>query len=509
MNGLTVGYLRQEAIEAFGDANTPLIDEMLSVFEPLYVMERRLRELETLMSAGDSSVYDEYGELLTAYEEAGGYDYDVRVEHTLQGLGFGPEHYNLPLNQLSGGQKTRALLAKLMLERPRLLILDEPTNHLDIQAIVWLEGALSRWDGALLIVSHDRAFLDRTVNTIWALSRVGIVAYRGNYSAYVRQRQHNADYADKVYAAEMERMLHEMDYIKRFISHDKLRTQAIGRLRRLSRDLIAIQQLGLMEYHQCRSWSEAGIGRIRPYSAAEAEAVLRSIPNPNTKPPRLHLRLNAGGRSGDMVLRVNQLNVGYDRPLLSIDELTLKRGEVAALVGPNGAGKTTLLKTLLGQHPPLAGTVRLGANVKVGYFAQAHDALNDQQTVLDALMDASHRAGRPMGIAESRQVLALYLFRGDDVFKQVGGLSGGERGRLALAMLALHGANLLLLDEPTNHLDIQAQEALEQVLAEFGGTILLVTHDRYLVERLATQIWRIEGGQLHISEHQPALAQAG
>jgi ATP-binding cassette subfamily F protein 3 len=147
--------------------------------------------------------------------------------------------------------------------------------------------------------------------------------------------------------------------------------------------------------------------------------------------------------------------------------------------------------------------------VKVGYFAQAHDALNDQQTVLDALMDASHRAGRPMGIAESRQVLALYLFRGDDVFKQVGGLSGGERGRLALAMLALHGANLLLLDEPTNHLDIQAQEALEQVLAEFGGTILLVTHDRYLVERLATQIWRIEGGQLHISEHQPALAQAG
>nr|MCU0476122.1 ATP-binding cassette domain-containing protein [Anaerolineae bacterium] len=369
--------------------------------------------------------------------------------------------------------------------------------------------ALSRWAGALLIVSHDRAFLDRTVNTIWALSRVGIVPYRGNYSAYVRQRDHNAEYAEKVYESEMARMTHELDYIKRFITHDKLRTLAIGRLRRLSRDLMAIQQLGLMAYHQCKSWSEAGIGRIRPYGVAEAEAALESLPKPNTAPPRLLLRLKSGGRTGEYVLRAHGLQVGYagHPPLVSVDELVLMRGQVAALIGPNGAGKTTLLRTLLGQVPALSGTVRLGSNVKVGYFAQAHEQADPNATVVDALMEAARLMKQPLGLGEARRTLALYQFRGDDVFKTVSGLSGGERGRLALAMLALQGANLLLLDEPTNHLDIQAQESLEQVLADFDGTILLVSHDRYLVERLATHLWRVEGGRIVVSEQQPSLQQ--
>lgn len=505
-NGLTIGYLRQEAIEAFGDADTPLIDEMLGVFEPLYAMERRLRELEGLMESGDPSIYDEYGELLETYEAAGGYDYDVRVEQTLAGLGFTEEHYDLSLNKLSGGQKTRALLAKLMLERPQLLILDEPTNHLDIQAILWLEGMLSRWQGALIIVSHDRAFLDKTVNTIWALSKVGIIPYRGNYTAYVKQREHSQEYAEKVYEAEMVRMAGEMDYIKRFISHTTLFTQAVGRLRRLSRDLFAIQQLGLVEYHKCKSWSETGVGNIRPMTVIEAEVALAAIPKPNFKPPKLLLQLRSSGRSGDYVLRARDLKVGYPgRVLFEVENLTLMRGNVAALVGPNGTGKTTFLKTLLGELPALGGTTQLGANVKVGYFAQAHELFKPELSVLDALIDAASQLKRHMGIAEGRKTLALYQFRGDDVFKQVSGLSGGERGRLALAMLSLQGANLLLLDEPTNHLDIHAQETLEAVLADFEGTILLVSHDRYLVDRLATHIWELNGGRVHIREHEPTL----
>jgi ATP-binding cassette subfamily F protein 3 len=206
------------------------------------------------------------------------------------------------------------------------------------------------------------------------------------------------------------------------------------------------------------------------------------------------------------VLRARDLKIGYTgHPLFEVEQLTLMRGEVAALVGPNGAGKTTLLKTLLGEIDALGGSAQLGANVKVGYFAQAHEMFDHDLPVLDSLIAAATAAGRQMGIAEARKTLALYQFRGDDVFKTVGALSGGERGRLALAALALHGANLLLLDEPTNHLDILAQEALEQVLADFEGTILLVSHDRYLVERLATHIWRVEGGQVSISEHEPTL----
>jgi len=507
---LSMGYLRQEAIEAFGDATTPLMEEMLSVFEPLYAMERRLRELEDLMETGEQAVYDEYGTLMEEYERRGGYDYDVRVEQTLTGLGFNEEHHNLPLNKLSGGQKTRALLAKLMLERPELLILDEPTNHLDIQAITWLESVLGRWQGALLIVSHDRAFLDKAVNAIWALSKVGIIPYRGNYTAYVKQREHAFEFAEKVYEAEMQRMNSEMDYIKKFITHTKLFTQAVGRLKRLSRDLFAIQQLGLVEYQKCKSWSETGVGNIRPMTVAEAVSAIAGIPKPNQKPPRLNLRLQSGGRSGDYVLRANDLEIGYpDRTLFEVENLTLMRGNIAAVVGGNGTGKTTLLKTLLGSLEPLAGTVLMGANVKVGYFAQAHELFDPELSVLDSLIEAASQISRPMGIAEARKTLAQYQFRGDDVFKQVGAISGGERGRLALAMLALHGANLLLLDEPTNHLDIQAQEALEQVLLDFEGTILLVSHDRYLVDRLATHIWEVDNGRVLISEHEPSLEKVG
>jgi ATP-binding cassette subfamily F protein 3 len=266
-NGVRLGYLRQEAMQAFTDSENTLHAELLALFEGVRDMEAQMRDLEAQMAAVDGdaldAVLDEYGALQTEFERLGGYDYELRIDQTLTGLGFKPAHYTLPLKLLSGGQKTRALLARLLLERPDLLIMDEPTNHLDVGAIQWLEKTLAAWPGALLIVSHDRYFLDRVVNTIWELHRAGLDDYRGNYTAYLKQRDARREYEVKQYEQEMERLRGELDYIKRNIARASTNGMAVGRLRRLSRDLAAIEQLGLGEYKAARSWSETGVGSVR------------------------------------------------------------------------------------------------------------------------------------------------------------------------------------------------------------------------------------------------------
>lgn len=490
MRGLKIGYLPQEAVV---DGSQSLWEDCLNVLSELRAMEQELACLEHDLgnSQDPHSILERYGQLQRVFEHAGGYTYENRIRQTLSGLGFEDQDFNRPLSQLSGGQRTRAYLARLLLSDPDLLVLDEPTNHLDTAAVEWLEGYLSQWQGAILIVSHDRYFLDKVVDHIWEMSSAGIELYRGNYSAYVQQRQERWDLRMQTFQAEQERLLREFDYIKRNISGQNT-LQAKGRLRRLSREIQAIESLGV-EALQNKNWleiSEQATISEHPMSVQEAERRIRALQAPTNRPPHLHLNIKASHRSGELVLRTHRLEVGYPdegKALFSAPDLLLKRQECAAVIGPNGAGKTTFLKTILGLMPPLSGEVILGASLQIGYFAQAHEGLDPDNTVMKEIS----RVAPHFLAADVRGYLARYLFRGEDVFKKVSQLSGGERGRLALAKLALTQANLLLLDEPTNHLDIPSQEILQEVLAEYQGTILLVSHDRYLIDALATQIWEI------------------
>ncbi|MCL5275684.1 MAG: ABC-F family ATP-binding cassette domain-containing protein [Chloroflexi bacterium] len=499
--GRRLGYLRQEAVEAFAERENTVYQEMLTVFAGLQEQQNQMHRMEEAMAGGDASeeLLNRYSELQEAFVHAGGYDYDLRIKQTLDGLGFKQLDWDMPLNHLSGGQKTRALLARLLLEGPDLLIMDEPTNHLDIEAVEWLETTLRAREGAFLVVSHDRYFLDRTVNTIWEMSRSGIEVYRGNYSAYLMQRQERWEHHNEVFETEKARLEKEMAFIKANIPNGAL-AQAWGRMKRLTRDVMAIEQLGGMAL-QNKAWSEIAAmmeSRENPWGVVEAERRLGAL-RPPARPPQLKVHLKPTHRSGNLILRTRDLQVGYpDKTLFDAGNIEMWYQDRVALIGPNGTGKTTFLRTILGQIEPLAGEVHLGSSLKVGYFAQAHDGLNPENSVLDEMLDHVEKLGRERSVGQARNYLAQYLFRGDDIYKLVSMLSGGERARLALAILALEGANLLLLDEPTNHLDIPAQEVLQEVLEQFAGTILLVSHDRYLVDRLGTQIWEL-GGNGHLT----------
>ena len=461
--GLRIGYLPQEAT-LLNDGT--LWDQCLQAFSELIALSAELQQLEKEMihpQTRDAALVW-YGTRQTYFEHLGGYTYEATIRQTLTGLGFSESDYQRPVLQLSGGQRTRALLAQLLLEDPDLLLLDEPTNHLDIGAVEWLEAWLRDWDGAVVIVSHDRYFLDQVATTIWEMTPV-IEKYRGNYSAYVLQREER--YARRLaeYEAQAEFIDKEEDYIRRNIAGQNT-SQAKGRQRRLSR---------LLE-----------------------EAKLTPPRNASRK---MAMNLQTALRSGDLVLRTYDLQVGYHdegHPLFFCPDLVLQRGECTAIIGPNGAGKTTFLKTILEKIPPYKGEVRLGASLKVAYFAQAHEELKPERT----LMEEINTVLPSMLPAEVRNYLARYLFMGDDVFRKVNTLSGGERGRLALAKLALSDANLLLLDEPTNHLDLPTQEVLQSILADYRGTIILVSHDRYLIDALASQIWEVDpqAETLHLFE---------
>jgi ATP-binding cassette subfamily F protein 3 len=508
--GLSIGYLPQESV--YESLNT-LRDECLLPFSDLIAVQQELRKLEAEMSGPRSSASGglsdddgapavtedalaRYGKLQEHFEHAGGYTYERRIRRVLTGLGFLPEEYDMPLAKLSGGQRTRALLARLLLLKPELLILDEPTNHLDTAAVEWLETYIKSWDGAVLVVSHDRYLLDKVCNNTWEMNSGGIETYRGNYSQYIRQRRERWDLRSTEFEAEKARLMRDMEYIKRNISAQNV-AQARGRLKRLSRELQAIEQIGV-EGMRGKSWLKISdevqitTGVMTP---EEAERRLRELRNPVTRPREIKLKFRTRQRGGNIVLRTHGLEVGYPgNPLFTVPDIELRRQDCAALIGPNGTGKTTFLRTILGLNEPLSGEVEFGASLDTGYFAQAHEDLRDGNSLVEEIQSAAPH----MLLPEIRSHLAQYIFTGDDVFKKVSVLSGGERGRLALAKLALGHANFLLLDEPTNHLDIPSQEVLQSVLAGFEGTIILVSHDRYLIDALATEIWEIERGSAEL-----------
>ncbi|MBP6210004.1 MAG: ABC-F family ATP-binding cassette domain-containing protein [Anaerolineales bacterium] len=492
--GVRIGYLSQEAdFEMTGT----LWEACESVFSHFKTEQEELHRLEGLMSDPDQldEVMARYGKLQDDFERRGGYTYLTKIRQVLTGLGFSEADYQLSIDHLSGGQRTRGFLARLLLSDPDILLLDEPTNHLDIAAVEWLEGYLSQWEGAAIIVSHDRYFLDKACNVIFEMFPGATEVYRGNYSAYLKQRTERAARRQEIFESEKEKLMKEVEYIKRNVSGQNV-LQAKGKLKRLSRILQAIEQIG-MEAALNQKWSETASEVSVTTSimgVEEAERRVRGLQSPVRTLPNLHLRLSSETRSGDMVIRSENLKVGFsDKFLFSSPNIDLRRSDCAALIGPNGAGKSTFLKTILGQIPPLAGDVTLGASLRIGYFAQAHEGLDPQKSVIDEIMDATGWLPQ-----RAREYLGKYLFSGDDAFKKVYMLSGGERGRLALAKLALQDTNLLLLDEPTNHLDIPSQEILEAVLDDYQGTILLVTHDRYLVDAVATQIWEIDTDESHL-----------
>jgi len=491
--GKRVGYLRQEASDAFDWDENTVYAEMLTVFNGLQEQQDRLHKLEADMTTGcyTEEILATYGDLQAAFEHAGGYDYDLRIQQTLQGLGLGKPTWDMPLSHLSGGQKTRLLLARLLLEKPALLMLDEPTNHLDAEAIEWLEHTLKDWEGAVLVASHDRYFLDNAVSTIWEMNHAGIELYSGNYSNYLLQRDTRWEYAERVFNEEKERLQKEMDFVQRNWVRASTHARALGTLRKVTRELAAVDAYGIMVLRSGKNWHELDLRADKPLDMIEAIRKVNALEMPG-RPLMIRPRLTPTSDSSNIILRAEKATIGYPgNKLFQVHTLELRRGECAALIGPNGSGKTTFLKTMLEQVEPLAGDVHMGASLKVGYFAQAHDDLDPEQTVLDALL-GKHE----MDPERARSHLAQYLFRGEDVFKHVSSLSGGERSRLALAILALSGANFLLLDEPTNHLDLPAREVLQQVLQDYSGTILLVSHDRYLVDQLASQIWELRDGKL-------------
>jgi ATP-binding cassette subfamily F protein 3 len=489
---LRVGYLPQEAdFELRGE----LWDVCLEPFAELIRMQGELEKLEGEMSDPfkREQAMVRYGSLQHDFERRGGYTYEHQIKQVLAGLGFDPADFYMSLDHLSGGQRTRAHLARLLLSNPDILLLDEPTNHLDISAVEWLEGYLSQWNGAAIIVSHDRYFLDHACNVLLEMALSGAEYYRGNYTTYLSERENRWQHRVDVFESEREKLMRDVEYIKKNISGQNVQ-QAKGKLRRLTRVVQAIEQVG-MDSVVSTNWSQLDVETTTsPFSVEEAERRVRALRPPQRHMPDLGLHLRSTQRSGDLVIRTRDLQVGYraedglpENLLFRAPDIELRRTDCSALIGPNGAGKSTFLKTILGQIEPLAGEVILGASLHVGYFAQAHEGLDPEKTVLDEILEASPG----MLPYQGRDYLGKYLFSGDDAFKKVSMLSGGERGRLALAKLALQDTNLLLLDEPTNHLDIPAQEVLQSVLDAYKGTILLVTHDRYLVDALATQIWEI------------------
>ena len=456
--GLTIGYLPQDP-PMVGDKTLKMA--MLAVFEALRQQGVALAALEDRLSQAAARHDEEYVALLAAYghaqaefEVAGGYTYETRINQVLGGLGFNEDEHDKPLGHLSGGERTRALLAELLLQEPELLLLDEPTNHLDLEAVEWLEETLTHWRGALLVVAHDRYFLDKVATRIWEMDSGSVDAYRGNYTHFHQQREARRERQLREWEAQQEFVGKTEEFIRRNLAGQRTK-EAQGRRTRLERFL-----------------QDEAIDRPREMK-------------------QIRLDLTTEVRSGDLVLATRDLVVGYDQPLFASPDLEIRRGDRVALIGPNGAGKTTLLRTILGEVFPLEGKVRFGASVQVGYLAQAQAGLRSDQSVLDSVLEVQN-----LPLSQARSFLGRFLFSGDDVFQPIGTLSGGQRSRVALARLTLQGANFLLLDEPTNHLDLTSQEILEQVLKEFPGTILLASHDRYLVQALATQIWRVAGDEL-------------
>ncbi|HEY3314272.1 MAG TPA: ABC-F family ATP-binding cassette domain-containing protein [Bacillota bacterium] len=456
-HGCRLGYLEQEATF---DPERSLSEEVGRVFDPLRRKEDELRAVEAEMSRPDvvadperlEKVMARYTRLTHEFEAAGGYDYAAEVKVTLGGLGFAPEEGGLPMGALSGGQKTRAFLARLLLGRPDLLLLDEPTNHLDIQAAEWLEEYLSHFPGGILIVSHDRYFLDSVAQKIIELDEGGAEQYTGNFSSYVAQRDERRRRQETEYRRQQE----EVAEMKFFIAKWKAGTRST-----LAKSV------------------EKRLAKVEPIGRPRSTVTMK-------------LHFNVAETGGREVLKLRGLAKGYPgRELFRGVDATVVRGDRVALIGKNGTGKTTLLKIAMGMIEPTAGQAVWGGGVEVGYFSQDLDDLDDAKTVLDEIMGCGDFLP-----GQARSYLGRFLFRGEEVHKLVGTLSGGERSRLYLAKLVLGRANALVLDEPTNHLDLESKEVLEEALKDYPGTIVVVSHDRYFIDRLATRVFDIDGGRI-------------
>jgi len=454
---VTIDYLAQDTGL---ESKLTIWEEMLTVFKPLQKLEETMRELEVRM--GDPSAFNndseynkllsEYDKLQIEYKEKGGYQYEADIRSILHGFNFSNFDYNTPISTLSGGQKTRLALCKLLLTKPDLLILDEPTNHLDISTLSWLEQYLQGYPGAILLVSHDRYFLDKVVNQVYEVSRTTTTKYSGNYSDYLKQKAENYELELKRYEKQQE----EVEKLQEFIAKNLARASTTKRAQSRRK------QLARME--------------------------LMSRPQGDEKSASFHFDIER--QSGNDVLKASNISVGYnqsDKPIISNVNFSITREDSIALVGPNGIGKSTLLKAITDQLPVKEGEFHFGSHVTIGYYDQEQSNLTSNKRVLNELWDEYPLLPEK----EIRTVLGNFLFSGDDVLKTVSTLSGGEKARLALAKLMLQKANFLILDEPTNHLDLDSKEVLENSLIDYPGTILFVSHDRYFINRIATNIYEL------------------
>ncbi|GIO28122.1 ABC-F family ATP-binding cassette domain-containing protein [Ornithinibacillus bavariensis] len=456
---LTIGYLSQHT--GLESGNT-IWNEMLEVFQELIQQENRLREMEGKMAnlgqldADESSkLLSEYDRLQHEFESNGGYAYQSEIKAVLAGLSFLDYDDQTPINELSGGQKTRLALGKLLLKKPNLLILDEPTNHLDIETLTWLEKYLVGYPGAVVIVSHDRYFLDKTVSIVYEISRHRTKKYHGSYSDFLRQKALNFEQEMK----EFEKQQTEIKKLEEFVQRNIVRASTTKRAQSRRKQLEKMDRID------------------RPLGDESSASITFEI----TK------------RSGNDVLKIQDLAFRYENeaePLFEHVSFHITRGESIALVGPNGVGKTTLLKNILGKLNPSSGAIQLGTNVQIGYYDQEQANLSSHKTVLNELWDEYPTVNEK----DIRTVLGNFLFSGDDVLKPVQSLSGGEKARLALAKLRMQKANLLILDEPTNHLDIDSKEVLEAALIDFPGTIIFVSHDRYFINKIADKVVEMKQG---------------
>lgn len=452
--GLRIGYVEQ-GFQGIGEGT--LWQFLVNAGKDILELRQKMAELEKRVASAKGAELDsllaDYARVSNIYEHADGYNYENRIKIVLHGLGFPEKEWDKPAENFSGGQKTRILLAAALVKEPDLLILDEPTNHLDIRMTEWLEGYLRDFKGGVLIVSHDRFFLNNVVGRILEMEGGRLQNFKGNYDQYLAQKEIQTATLEAAYEAQQEYIARTEAYIRRFKAGIKSK-MARGRQSQLNR--------------------------------------LERIEGPE-RIEEFELRLPPAPESAERVLVLEDLSVGYGENVLLKDiDLVLRRGEKTALLGPNGAGKTTLLKTILGELSPLAGKAKIGNRVKIGYFSQSYERLDPNQTLLDNFLTEYGYTTE-----HTRSLLGGMLFHGDDVFKEIGTLSGGQKARLVLLKLVLDGANLLVLDEPTNHLDIAAREAVEAALEAYDGTVLVVSHDRYFINEVASRIWEIDNQQVN------------
>ena len=460
---LSLSYLAQDS--RFESSNT-IYDEMLHVFDDLRKTEKSLRQMELAMGEKTGADLDklmqDYDRLSEEFRQAGGFTYEADIRAILNGFKFDETMWQMKIEELSGGQNTRLALAKMLLEKPNLLVLDEPTNHLDIETIAWLENYLVNYSGALLIVSHDRYFLDKVATITLDLTKHSLDRYVGNYSSFVEQKEQKLLTEAKNY----EKQQKEIAALEDFVNRNLVRASTTKRAQSRRKQLEKMERLD------------------------KPEAGTKSA----------HMTFHSDKASGNVVLTVEEAAVGYDDQILSEPiNLDIRKMNAVAIVGPNGIGKSTLIKSIVGQIPFIKGEARFGANVEVGYYDQTQSKLTPHNSVLDELWNDFKLTPE----VEIRNRLGAFLFSGDDVKKTVGMLSGGERARLLLAKLSMENNNFLILDEPTNHLDIHSKEVLENALIDFDGTLLFVSHDRYFINRVATQVLELseEGSTLYLGDY--------